>query len=107
MKTDVNLFEETNWENAENYSKGTLKKVLRKGEKGETILLKLPAGFTMAPHSHVITEQHLVIKGEYHSKNKSYPVGSYQIFRSGEEHGPFESKDGALILVIWDSFKSA
>ena len=76
-------------------------------KKGETILLKMPAGFYIAPHSHVTTEQHFVLEGEYHSQGKSYPAGSYQLFAAGEEHGPFESKEGALILVVWDPFQNA
>lgn len=104
MKEITNLYDDSNWENAAGYSEGTKKKVLRNDKKGETILLKIPAGFYMAAHSHTTTEQHFVIEGEYHSAGKSYPAGSYQIIAPEEEHGPFESKTGALILVVWDPF---
>ncbi|MCF6181595.1 cupin domain-containing protein [Lutibacter sp.] len=103
MKRIKNLYDELNWETATGYSKGTKRKVLRDDDnKGQTILLKLPEGFNMAPHSHITAEQHFVLEGEYQSGGESYPAGSYQIFSSGEEHGPFESKKGALILVVWD-----
>ncbi len=101
----MSLFDDLNWVEANEYFKGTQKKVLRDGDEGKTILLKLPAGFTMQPHSHVVTEQHFVIKGEYKSNGVKIPAGSYQIFFHGDDHGPFESKEGALILVIWDSNK--
>ncbi|MFW5721147.1 MAG: hypothetical protein ACOCWW_02030, partial [Bacteroidota bacterium] len=39
------------------------------------------------------------------SQGKTFSEGSYQIFSKGEEHGPFESTNGALILVIWDPIK--
>jgi len=105
MKKIKNLYDELNWEIATGYSEGTKRKVLRDDNKGQTILLKLPEGFYMAPHSHIIAEQHFVLEGEYQSGGESYPAGSYQIFLAGEEHGPFESKNGALILVIWDPIK--
>lgn len=107
MKKTKNLYDELNWEIATGYSDGTKRKVLRDGNKGQTVLLKLPKGFYLAPHSHITTEQHFVLEGEYHSGGESYPAGSYQIFPAGEEHGPFESKTGALILVVWDPFQVA
>jgi len=65
MKNMVNLFGELNWENTDNYPEGTLKKTLRNEQGAKTILLKLPKGFKMGSHSHVTTEQHLVLKGAY------------------------------------------
>lgn len=105
MKNLMNLYSDLNWEEAVEYLKGTKKKVLRDEDGGKTILLKLPKGFYMAPHSHITVEQDFVLEGEYQSKGKNYPAGSYQIFWPGDEHGPFESKNGALVLVIWDPIK--
>jgi len=102
MKKVMNLYNDLNWEIATGYHKGTKRKVLRDENEGKTILLKLPKGFYMAPHSHISTEQHFVLEGEYMSGGESYPAGSFQIFSAGDEHGPFESKTGALILVVWD-----
>ncbi|MBN1251626.1 MAG: cupin domain-containing protein [Bacteroidales bacterium] len=102
MKNLMNLYENADWEKAEGYPKGTFKKDLRDDKFGKTILLKLPENFQMKPHSHITTEQHLVLEGEYVSSGKTYKSGCYQIFNPGDEHGPFESKKGALILVIWD-----
>ena len=106
MKEIKNLYDELNWETAPGYFEGTKRKVLRDDDNnGQTILLKLPEGFFMSPHSHITTEQHFVLEGEYQSGGENYPPGSYQIFSPGDEHGPFESKNGALILIIWDSIK--
>ena len=102
MKNLLNLYDDLNWENADEYYEGTLKKVLRDDKGAKTVLLKLPAGFYMAPHSHITTEQHFVLDGEYESNGKKITKGSYQIFSEGDEHGPFKSENGALILVIWD-----
>ncbi len=102
MKNIINLFDDLNWEKATNYPDGTLMKTLRDDDKGNTILLKLPKGFSMPSHSHINTEQHFVLEGNYSIDGVEYPKGSFQIYYSHEEHGPFESKDGALILVIWN-----
>ena len=105
MKNLMNLFEDAAWENADGYPKGTLQKVLRNDDFGKTILLKLPKNFFMEPHSHISTEQHIILDGEYLSGEKKFKKGCYQIFKPGDEHGPFESKNGALIIVIWDVLK--
>ncbi len=105
MKNFVNLFQNADWADAGNYPEGTKIKVLRDEDSFRTVLLKLPKGFKMGSHSHISTEQHFVLKGQYSSDGNNYPEGSYQIFSSGDEHGPFESENGALILVVWDPFK--
>ena len=105
MRKLINLFDDSNWEDASGYPKGTKRKVLRDKENRKTILLKLPKGFKMGSHSHITTEQHFVLEGEYSSDGEVYPAGSYQIFLPHDEHGPFVSENGALVLIIWDAFK--
>jgi len=51
------------------------------------------------------TEQHFILKGEYKSEGKVYKEGDYQVFSAHENHGPFESKKGALVLVVWDPYQ--
>jgi len=102
MKGLFNLFDDLKWEDAHEYFQGTKRKVLRDEDGGRTVLLKLPKGFQMAPHSHLTTEQHFILEGAYKSLEKIYGKGSYQVFAAGDEHGPFESENGALVLVIWD-----
>ena len=103
MKNIINMFDDLNWEKAPNYPEDTLKKTLRDEERGKTILLKVPKGFKMASHSHIMTDQHFVLDGMYASDNVICPKDSYQLIRAHDDHGPFESKEGALILVIWDN----
>ena len=107
MEEFVNLYDDLDWQDssASAYAEGTKQKVLRDENSAKTLLLKLPEGFYMPDHAHITTEQHFVLKGEYVSEGKIYKKGSYQIIKAHENHGPFESKDGALILVIWDAFK--
>jgi anti-sigma factor ChrR (cupin superfamily) len=105
MKTLVKLFDQLNWEEADNYPEGTYKKTLRDEDGARTIMLKLPAGFRMPPHSHLTTEQNLVLTGAFTYGGKTYQEGDYLLYRAQEEHGPFYSKDGALVLVIWDPYE--
>ncbi len=101
----MGLYNDLGWENADDYFPGTTKKVLRNEKGARTVLLKLPKGFFMSPHSHITTEQHFVLDGEYTSEGKKFPKGSYQIFSPHDQHGPFESKEGALVLLIGDPIK--
>lgn len=93
------------WEAAAGYPDGTMRKVLRLNEEGnpQTLLLKLPPGFAMDDHSHVNLEQHYVLEGEYEVKGERHGAGCYVLIPEHTDHGPFRSRDGALILVFWES----
>lgn len=104
MKAQINLFDDAGWEVAVEYPAGAMKKVLRDEKEGKTILLRLPPNFKMAMHSHLSAEQHFILEGEYTGEGKVYRRGTYQKFDPHEEHGPFESATGALLLVIWDPY---
>ncbi len=90
------------WKDAEGYPTGTQIKILREEGSARTFLLKLPPGFDMKPHSHIATEQHFVLEGEYESEDKIFGPGFYRLIPGNTNHGPFLSKNGAIILVIWD-----
>ena len=104
MKNVINIYDELHWEEANGYPKGTRVKTIRDDGSAKTILLKLPKGFFIDPHSHVTTEQHFVIEGEYESEGKVYSSGAYQLIPAHLDHGPFKSKNGALVLVVWDPY---
>jgi anti-sigma factor ChrR (cupin superfamily) len=100
----INIYNITDWQDASGYPNGTRKKVLYDEHDTKTILLKFPEGFYMEPHSHITAEQHFILKGEYISEGKVYHEGTYRSFKAHETHGPFESKHGALVLVIWHPY---
>jgi anti-sigma factor ChrR (cupin superfamily) len=106
MEEILNLYDNSSWIDAKEYPDGTSKKLLHDEKGVTTFVLKIPRNFKMAAHSHITAEQHFVLKGEYHTEGKEYPEGSFRHFRAHEEHGPFESKDGAIILVIWYPFEA-
>jgi len=90
------------WHDAgDSYHHGTKIKVLRDDKRGKTIILQLPKGFKMEHHSHIRTEQHFILKGQYEIAGKTYSRGTYQLIQSKMTHGPFTSETGAEILVIW------
>ena len=95
-------YEQMEWYNAEGYPTGTKIKILRKAGESQTFLLKLPARFDMEAHSHIATEQHFVLEGEYESGGKKYGPGSYRLIPARTNHGPFVSEHGATILITWD-----
>ncbi len=74
MEKMINLFDDEHWEVANGYPQGTMAKVLRDGENAKTVLLKLPKGFFMAPHSHLTTEQNFLISGEYESAGEAVKI---------------------------------
>jgi anti-sigma factor ChrR (cupin superfamily) len=104
MKEVINLFSNSDWVDATEYPKGTLKKVLYDENGVITFLLKLPEGFYMASHTHITAEQHFLLKGNYISEGKVFTEGTFQSFKAHEDHGPFESEQGALVLVMWHPY---
>jgi anti-sigma factor ChrR (cupin superfamily) len=83
------------------YPQGTGIKVLRDDEGGRTVILKLPKGFKIGDHSHIKTEQHYILKGQYEIGGRVYTQGTYQLIHAKMTHGPYTSETGAEILVIW------
>ncbi len=90
------------WEESNSYPEGTLIKVLRDEGEARTILLKLPRGFHMESHSHTCLEHHFVLEGEYEAEGEEHGPGTYQCIPAHTDHGPFSSRNGAVILVIWE-----
>lgn len=99
----MNIMDEKGWEPADGFGNGSLQKILREDENGcKTFILKLPRHFHMDAHSHRCAQQHYVIEGAYTINNIVFRQGSYQRIPENEEHGTFESENGATILVSCD-----
>ncbi len=102
-----NIYDELGWEKAEGYPVGTRMKILRDEDGAKTILLKLPHGFHIEAHTHLFSEQHLVLEGKYESEGKVYNSGTYRFIPAHKNHGPFTSNSGAVVLIIWDQLESS
>ena len=94
------------WQDMPSYPAGTKVKVLRDNKGRKTVLLKIPAGFEMPAHSHTTGEQHYVLEGQYEIEGQVYGEGTYHFMPPGDTHGPFTSKTGATLLVIWDGYSN-
>lgn len=105
METTMNLFDEKGWQTATEYPEKTRIKVLRDEKGAKTVLLRLPEKFSMSAHSHVTGEQHIVLKGGYTSEGRHYGEGTFRFINAHEDHGPFKSEEGALVLIIWDPYE--
>jgi hypothetical protein len=97
-------YDEMDWEEATGYPTGTKIKILREENGAKTFLLNIPAEFDMEAHCHTGPEQHFVLEGEYQIEHKIYNKGFYRFIPAGVTHGPFLSRNGAIILVIWDPY---
>ncbi len=93
---------EMEWEDGEAYLKGTMVKVLRDDGDVRTLLMKIPPGFHMNPHSHTTGEQHFIVQGGYETSGWKFGPGTYHCLPAHHLHGPYESRDGAVVLVIWE-----
>jgi anti-sigma factor ChrR (cupin superfamily) len=91
------------WQDSLIYPAGAKEKVLSVGSDmaPRTILLKIPPGWSIDSHSHTHTELHYVLEGEYQSQGETYPGGTFRIIPKEVSHGPFSTKTGATILVVW------
>ncbi len=98
---------EMDWQPALEYPGKAMTKVLNQGGSiaPRAILLRIPPHWNMEAHSHRYTELHYVLKGEYESDGDVFSEGTFRIVPKEVEHGPFISRQGATILIIWCALK--
>jgi len=91
------------WEESKEYPPGTGVKVLSDGSdiSPRVILLKLPPDWHMESHSHRYSEQHFILEGEYESRGRIYPEGTFRTIHPRADHGPFTTKKWTVIMVTW------
>ena len=91
------------WEQPAGFPGKLKRKVLRVGSDGKprAAMLRLEAGFEMDAHTHDLPEQHFVIEGMYEAQGREYATGAYHFIPPHTAHGPFRSRGGALVLVVW------
>jgi len=79
--------------------------VLRDEGKGKakTIIVRLPAGGQIIPHSHVAPVQHYVLEGEYETQGKTLGRGAYRFLPKHADVSTIFTKDGVTILMIYDA----
>jgi len=76
--------------------------VLRESRAGTTLLARLPARGTIEEHRHFGNVQHLVLSGEYESEGRVFKTGTYRVLPKAGNVPTITSRDGAVILIVYD-----
>jgi quercetin dioxygenase-like cupin family protein len=79
--------------------------VLREADKdgAKTIIVRLPAGGQIVPHSHVGAVQHYVLQGECETQGKILGQGAYRFMPKQADVSPIFTRNGVTILMIYDA----
>jgi hypothetical protein len=79
--------------------------VLRDEGKGRarTIIVRLPAGGQIIPHSHVGAVQHFVLEGECETQGKIMGKGAYRFLPKHADVSTIFTKEGVTILMTYDA----
>lgn len=79
--------------------------LLREGGKGgaKTMIVRLPAGGQILPHSHVAPVQHYILEGECETQGKTLGQGAYRYLPKHADVSAIFTKTGVSILMIYDA----
>jgi hypothetical protein len=79
--------------------------VLRDEGKGKarTIIVRLPAGGQIVPHSHTAPVQHYILEGECETQGKVLGQGAYRFLPKHGDVSSIFTKEGVTILMIYDA----
>jgi anti-sigma factor ChrR (cupin superfamily) len=103
MKAVTMNVNDLDWQPAPEYPGNAEEKVLSQGGGAvpRSILLRLPPEWNMEAHSHRYTELHFILEGAYESDGEVFNTGTFRVIPKEVEHGPFVSRQGATVLIIW------
>jgi hypothetical protein len=104
MKEIVNFFNDADWKDAPGYPEGTKMKVLYDKGGVKTFLLKAGKDIRIDVHSHSHAEQHFSLKGEHSYGGQLFQEETFRCFKPDEIHGPFEIKEGSILMVLWHPY---
>ena len=92
------------WEPLRRFPGTAEEKELREEPKrgAMTMLVRLPAGGHLAPHSHAGVVQHYILEGEYESNGETFAAGMYRLLPEHANVAPISSERGVTLLIIYD-----
>lgn len=95
---------EMKWEKLQEFPGPADVKIVREDSSlgAKTMLVRIPAGGRITPHSHRGIVQHFVLEGEYETGGQLYKGGSYRMMPEHCDVSPITTKDGVTILMIYD-----
>ena len=96
--------EDLNWQELREFPGIGEVKVLRDSPKSgaKTMIVKLPPGGRVEPHSHPAVVQHYVLEGEYEQQGKTYARGAYRMLPQHADMSEITTGQGATVLMIYD-----
>ena len=102
--TDVIFTPDLTWDNLAFFPGNAEVKILRAEAEGggRTLLVRLPPGGEISPHSHLGVVQHYVLEGEYETDGETFGAGTYRLLPKHDQVGTISTTKGALILMIYD-----
>ena len=93
-----------NWQELRGFP-GTAKvKVLRYDVRSgaKTMLVQVPAGGQIFPHTHNTVVQHYVLEGEYETAGHTFKAGSYRLMPKDSPLPAMATKHGVTFLLMSD-----
>jgi hypothetical protein len=105
MEAIVRYTPDMNWENLRFFPGRGQVKMLRDEPSGgaRTMLVRVPPGGQIMPHSHMASVQHYVLEGDYETEGKTCSAGTYRFLPKDAEVAPISTRSGVTMLMIYDS----
>ena len=96
------------WEKLRTFPGEGQAKILRSEPEGgaKSMIVKLPTGGKVLPHTHLGKVQHYILEGEYESEGKTFSAGTYRLLPENKDMPPISTKNGVTILMIYDPVTS-
>ena len=92
------------WEKLQEFPGPADVKIVREDPSlgAKTMLVRIPAGGRITPHSHRGIVEHFVLEGQYETDGQLCEQGSYRMMPEHCNVSPISTKDGVTILMIYD-----
>ncbi|GJL59793.1 MAG: hypothetical protein NPIRA03_26500 [Nitrospirales bacterium] len=92
------------WEKLQEFPGPADVKIVREDPSlgAKTMLVQIPAGGRITPHSHRGIVQHFVLEGQYETEGEFCEPGSYRMMPAHGDVSPITTKEGVTILMIYD-----
>ena len=68
----------------------------------KTLLVRVPSGGEIVPHSHRGVVQHYVVAGHYQTNGQDFGPGSYRLMPAKYDVAPISTEAGVTLLMIYD-----
>jgi len=104
MESIIRYTHDMDWQELRLFPGTAEVKVLRDEAPGgaRTVLVRVPPGGQIRPHSHLAGVQHFVLDGNYETQGEVFGAGTYRFLPKDANVAPITTKGGVTILMIYD-----